>query len=371
MPLTSRCPSSLLALLDFRKLTGDVAEISHSFFVDSCKVARYRRGAAEMSHSQSSSQYHPSSMRAFVACSAFELLAGVVGLGATVAALVAFLNIHGRACVVAVRDRLSVPWCASRGSPCWSTRPTEPGLRAELSRRKARKRRPPACSGKGDRVSYDFAFFTHSDILLEVEDALTADGITAALQLLCVTDATPLRPRCRTRGSGSCKTGLCRCPSAGCSSADFVDACAVIQRGGPRGEVLRRIRMHEAISCVPPRSSYATSPRNEGRWATRPLSRGLSFLRHAQTYGRCLATSPQARWRRGGPASATHGSHLAHSVAQFPAGARRRQPLRCRGLLHLLEKEKRRNVLFESQGRCIRALRLMEEANAPSLRASR
>ncbi|RNF14598.1 hypothetical protein TcG_07572 [Trypanosoma cruzi] len=95
------------------------------------------------------------------------------------------------------------------------------------------------------------------------------------------------------------------------------------------------------------------------------------FLRHAQTYGRCLATSPQTHRRTWGP-------RLCH--ARF-ASCSLRGAISCRseaetasemrGLLHLLEKEKKRNVLFESQGRCIRALRLMEEANAPSLRASR
>ncbi|EKF29233.1 hypothetical protein MOQ_006994, partial [Trypanosoma cruzi marinkellei] len=230
-----------------------------------------------MNHTHEQQRIPPSSMRAFVACSAFEFGEDCVpeGIGG---GIVVFKyprkGLRGccarpfeRAVVRLTRESLLV------------YRPTDPGLHAKLSWRNVRETRRHV-SRKGDRVSYDFAFFTHSDILLlEVEDALMADGIAAALQLLSVADASSA---CPVRDAGQWLVQNRPLPesSAGCRSPPApTTRVPLIERDDPRGEALRRIRMREeemreAIFYVPPRRSYATSLGTEGRLRTRSPPRG-------------------------------------------------------------------------------------------------
>ncbi|PBJ75282.1 hypothetical protein BCY84_11383 [Trypanosoma cruzi cruzi] len=321
-----------------------------------------------MSHSHEQQPLLPSTMRAFVACSAFEF-GGDRGPGGNGGGIVAFKY-----------PRKGLRGCCARPFECAVVRltresllvyrPTEPGLHAELSWRNVRKRRRHV-SRKGDRVSYDFAFFTHSDILLlEVEDALTADGITAALRLLNMADASFASP-VQDAVQWLVQNRPLPVPSVGCRSPPALTTrVPVIQREDPRGEALRRIRMREeemreAIFYVPPRRSYATSLGTERRLKTRSPPRGSSSPAprpNSQPPPRHIAAGTSADV--GAPPLPRSASYSLGGEIARQSGAETASEMR--ELLHLLEQEeKKTTVLLESQEMRIRALRLMEETDAP------
>ncbi|RNF02918.1 uncharacterized protein Tco025E_08298 [Trypanosoma conorhini] len=316
-----------------------------------------------MSHHHEQQLPPPSDAQAFLACSAFEFGGecahrGPGGVGGGITALkypVKGLRSHSarpfeRAVVRLTRESLSV------------YRPTDPGLHAELRWRSVRERRRHV-SRRGDWVSYDFAFFTRSSILvLEVADAAAACGIVAALQLLHGPDAS-LAPRARD-AEATASSARGRSPPA------LATRGHALRRGEQGGEALRRIRMREeemreAIFHLPPRRSPAGSLRTEGWQPTRSPPSGSSSPAarpKSQLLPRHSAAAASAGTGHSPPPRSVSGS-LAGAAARW-SGAEATAEMR--ELLHLLEQEeKRANLSLRSQEERIRALRPVEKTRVP------
>ncbi|ESL05575.1 hypothetical protein TRSC58_06771 [Trypanosoma rangeli SC58] len=320
-------------------------------------MAVKRRDSAQMSHHHGQQLPPPSSTHAFSACSAFEFGGDCAhrepeGIGGGITVLqypVKGLRGHRakpfeRAVVRLTRESLSV------------YRPTDPGLHAELCWRNVRERRRHL-SRKEGRVSYEFAFFTHSSILvLEVADAGIAGGIVAALQLLNGWDVSFALPAQDAE-------------TVAATTADAARA-RTIQRGDQGGEALRRIRvreeeMREAIFYLPSRRSPAGSLRTE-RWqptrspplvssspAPRPKSQPLP--RHPTAAALAEASAPSLPRSVSGPLS---GASTCRSGTETIAEVR--------ALLHLLEQEeKKASLSLKTQGERVRALHLKAETHLP------
>ncbi|RNE99105.1 hypothetical protein TraAM80_08393 [Trypanosoma rangeli] len=310
-----------------------------------------------MSHHHGQQLSPASSTHAFLACSAFEFGGDCAhrepeSIGGGITALqYPMKGLRGhcakpfeRAVVRLTRESLSV------------YRPTDPGLHAELCWRSVRERRRHM-SRKGGRVLYEFAFFTHSSILvLEVADAGIAGGIVAALQLLNGWDV-------------SFALQAHAAETVAATTADTARA-RTIQRGDQGGEALRRIRvreeeMREAIFYLPSRRSPAASLRTEQWQPTRsppfgssspaPRPKSQPLPRHPTAAALAEASAPSLPRSVSGPLS---GASTCWSGAETVAEVR--------ALLHLLEQEEKKSSLsLKSQGERIRALHLIEETHLP------